>query len=675
MTDSTARSERQPATYEASTASHERCMEAARLAIASGDAAGAEQALTAAIEAAERDPSGAAGLATALAQMGELEHQRGNESRAEQLYQRALELRERLLGPEHPDLVVLINDLSRLYLKRSAHQAAEPLLLRLVAIKRIKGEEHPEVATVLASLASVRQALGQYESAEQLWRRVLAIRERTLAPNHFALATALEHLAETCAARGKLNEALRLMQRALATRELTLGRGHASLRTARERIADLQLHASEEALDSEMPDTSGPADVAWLPPAVLVPQSPPVSPIAFEPRPVAPPIIEPRPSIREPEHLPPARQAPAAMPAPASAAAAPGYAQPLAPPPSPVFAEPPAAGLTEELRGDGVMRREGPDATGLRLVSVATPGEAPRSLIMPYLSDVAALAEEDLEDTGSAHRAGAAAGVLAVLQRRQGAIAITVGATALVLGALGVRSMSGRTADETALPAPRQASLPAPSPASDIGAAPVVAERVTAAGAVVPDRPLPVNASESEPASETVRASEPARRVASAAPSDAPAATLPAVGLPRALDIRVDAAASRASADLVGTDAGLAPSVTLPTASRLRSAAASAEGSQPAMLIVAPSPVYPAELWGKGVRGQAAVEFTVDTTGRAVLSTFKSQSNDKAFTEAVRAIVPDMRFVPATSDGRKVRTVVRMRFDFSKSGVTSGGAE
>src|SRR5450756_1108520 len=121
------------------------------------------------------------------------------------------------------DLMLLLNDLTRIYLRQSAYAAAEPLLLRLLEMTRNKGEDHPEVATVMASLATVRQALGRHESAEHLWRRVLDIRERTLAPNHFAIATALEHFGESCAARGKIREALAAFQRAHTIRERTLG--------------------------------------------------------------------------------------------------------------------------------------------------------------------------------------------------------------------------------------------------------------------------------------------------------------------------------------------------------------------------------------------------------------------------------------------------------------------
>src|SRR5881394_1155035 len=185
----------------------------------------------------------------ALLELAAAKQKAGDDDAAEELFRKALEIADRTFGPTHPDLMLLLTDLTRLYLKRGAHSSAEPLLLRLFDMKRGKGDDHPEVATVLANLANVRQALGRHESAEQLWRRVLEIRERTLAPNHFAIATALEHLGEACAARGKIAEALSVFQRALSIREKTLGAEHPSLRISRERIADLRLQGSEDSFD------------------------------------------------------------------------------------------------------------------------------------------------------------------------------------------------------------------------------------------------------------------------------------------------------------------------------------------------------------------------------------------------------------------------------------------
>src|SRR3954468_8937708 len=194
-------------------------------------------------------PDSANGELAALIRLGTSMLEVGSDAEAIDCFCNALEVAEQTLGSDNPDLILILNDLTRLYLKQSRFADAEPLLLRLLEMKRSKGEHHPEVATVLASLAGVRQSLGRHESAEQLWRRVLEIRESTLAPNHFAIATALEHPGNACAARGKIPEALAAFQRALSIREKTLGAEHPSLRISRERIADLRLQGSEDSFD------------------------------------------------------------------------------------------------------------------------------------------------------------------------------------------------------------------------------------------------------------------------------------------------------------------------------------------------------------------------------------------------------------------------------------------
>ena len=214
-----------------------------------------------------------------LLRHGALKLEAGKDAEAEELFRKALEIGDRTVGPDHPDMILLVNDLTRIYLKQSAYASAEPLLLRLLEMKRSKGEDHPEVATVMASLATVRQALGRHESAEQLWRRVLEIRERSLAPNHFAIATALEHFGEACSARGKIRDALAAFQRAHTIRERTLGSDHTSLRTSRERIADLQLQASDESFDPDggVGNSPGPEKYRLLsgePVALTAPQTP-----------------------------------------------------------------------------------------------------------------------------------------------------------------------------------------------------------------------------------------------------------------------------------------------------------------------------------------------------------------------------------------------------------------
>ena len=143
------------------------------------------------------------------------------------------------------DAVIPLQNLIRVCLHHSAHDVADPLLVRLIELKEQKSEDSPEVATLVASLAKVRYALGDHESSEDLSRYVLEAREKLLAPNHFGIVTALEHLADACSARGKLGEAIALLQRARTIRYVNLGSDHESIRGLDDRISDLELQTDD----------------------------------------------------------------------------------------------------------------------------------------------------------------------------------------------------------------------------------------------------------------------------------------------------------------------------------------------------------------------------------------------------------------------------------------------
>lgn len=78
------------------------------------------------------------------------------------------------------------------------------------------------------------------------------------------------------------------------------------------------------------------------------------------------------------------------------------------------------------------------------------------------------------------------------------------------------------------------------------------------------------------------------------------------------------------------------------------------------------TPVYPELLKSAGIEGKVLVAFVVDTTGRADMTTLKvMQSDNKLFTDAVRAALPRMRFLPAEVGGKKVKQFAQMPFVFS----------
>lgn len=80
-----------------------------------------------------------------------------------------------------------------------------------------------------------------------------------------------------------------------------------------------------------------------------------------------------------------------------------------------------------------------------------------------------------------------------------------------------------------------------------------------------------------------------------------------------------------------------------------------------------PKPTYPSMLESAGVEGEVLVQFVIDTTGRADMSTFKVlKSSNDLFTNSVKSVLPRMRFYPAETGGRKVKELVQFPFSFAK---------
>ncbi len=78
------------------------------------------------------------------------------------------------------------------------------------------------------------------------------------------------------------------------------------------------------------------------------------------------------------------------------------------------------------------------------------------------------------------------------------------------------------------------------------------------------------------------------------------------------------------------------------------------------------APRYPDMLRSANVEGEVLAQFTVDTTGRADMATFKVlKSTHDLFTNAVKAALPNMKFYPAEVGGRKVKQLVQMPFQFA----------
>jgi tetratricopeptide (TPR) repeat protein len=77
---------------------------------------------------------------------------------AEPLYQRALAIREKMLGPDHPHTAQSLNNLALLYHSQGKYEQAEPLYQRALAIdEKALGAEHPTTVTIRENYESFRE--------------------------------------------------------------------------------------------------------------------------------------------------------------------------------------------------------------------------------------------------------------------------------------------------------------------------------------------------------------------------------------------------------------------------------------------------------------------------------------------------------------------------------------
>lgn len=110
---------------------------------------------------------------------------RARYTEAEPLYQRALRIREKLLGPEHPLVAFPLVGLANLYKEQDKYAEAEPLYQQALRIwEQHLGPQHHETAEIIHNLARLWEAQGNIEEASVWYARALTIREQALGEYH-----------------------------------------------------------------------------------------------------------------------------------------------------------------------------------------------------------------------------------------------------------------------------------------------------------------------------------------------------------------------------------------------------------------------------------------------------------------------------------------------------------
>jgi tetratricopeptide (TPR) repeat protein/predicted Ser/Thr protein kinase len=164
---------------------------------------------------------------TSRHELGHLYRDLGNYRAAESVLTSVVEARRRNLGGSHKDTIAAMNDLAIAYqydgdVARGAKIHAEILEVD----RRLYGEAHPDTLEAMQNLGVAALRLGKYPEAEQLLERALDLTPRVLGPDHPEVSNATNNLAAAFRKEGKYAQADALYAAALEARRRTFGEEH-----------------------------------------------------------------------------------------------------------------------------------------------------------------------------------------------------------------------------------------------------------------------------------------------------------------------------------------------------------------------------------------------------------------------------------------------------------------
>ena len=158
-----------------------------------------------------------------MSTIGNVDRGLGLVKEAVPLLEEALRIREKILGPSHPDVAQSLYDLAW---ATWGEEGREMFRRSLEIREKALGPDHPDVAYSLWGLAPCWGGKGDYKASQEALERARAIFERDPEPNAVGLSWCLNDLGGIAINKGDYAAAQPLLERALNLKEKALGPDH-----------------------------------------------------------------------------------------------------------------------------------------------------------------------------------------------------------------------------------------------------------------------------------------------------------------------------------------------------------------------------------------------------------------------------------------------------------------
>jgi Tfp pilus assembly protein PilF len=187
--------------------------------------------------------------AIALNNLAGIEYAQGHLERSGTLFGRALEIRESAFGPDHPDVASTLGNLANVWVAQGKNGEARAAFERAVTVlERTAGAGHPKTLGMLNNLGALAMVERRNEEARGYFERALRIAEATLGPDHPAVAAIVGNLGMLSREAGELGRARSELERAVAIRAAALGDDHVETAISKIELSRLELVESRPAV-------------------------------------------------------------------------------------------------------------------------------------------------------------------------------------------------------------------------------------------------------------------------------------------------------------------------------------------------------------------------------------------------------------------------------------------
>ncbi len=162
--------------------------------------------------------------AAILSAIGETYSGLGLASEAAEMFERALSLRQQMLGADHLETVATIDSLASAWWMAGQYDRAIRLSEQVLEVRRSKlGTDHPLTLTAMNDLAVCYEDSGRLDRAIDLFRQTLEAHRKNLGENHLETVLVMHNLADTYLIAGQPDRAVPMLEKAVAVYRATKG--------------------------------------------------------------------------------------------------------------------------------------------------------------------------------------------------------------------------------------------------------------------------------------------------------------------------------------------------------------------------------------------------------------------------------------------------------------------